>query len=228
MALTSFLKALFYETTWSERPRSVSAPLQGTRFSRGKHLKRVWLHGDLARPPAERVYLGLGEIDISLIGDRRDWSRVLFTGRPREVQAEACRGSLGACLGLPAYDELLRSDCRGRLFRLDLAITHMTPGITALRVFEWLTLFGLGHACLQVEGILSEPRHGQVLMKFAARRRHSGLTAREDWWFTPEESGMSADLPKSMTGHLIRRISYDILMELDARLNTGGAARGDK
>jgi hypothetical protein len=221
VALISFLKAVFHELTWSERPRWVSPPLQGTRFSRGKHLKRVWLHADLSRPPADTVYLGIGKIDISHIGDRRDWSRVLVSGHAREAKAETCRILLGACLGLPAYDDLAQSNSRGRLLRLDLAITDMSPGIAALRVFEWLTLFGLGHAYLQVEGILWEPRRREALLKFAARRRRSGLSAREDWMPAPEDLALPEDFPRTMAGHLIRRIAYDILMELDARLNRG-------
>ena len=163
----------FFELTWSERPRRVSPPLQGTKFSRGKHLKRVWLHSDLARPPAEKVYLGLGEIDISRIRDRRDWSRVLTFRRAGVVKAETCRAFLAACLGLPVFEEFDESHGRGRLLRLDLAITDMSPGTAALRLLKWLTLFELellGHAHLQVEGILSEPRRQQVLLKFAARR----------------------------------------------------------
>lgn len=217
--MISFLKSVFYELTWSERPRWVSPPLQGTKFRRGKHLKRVWPHAELARPPAERTYLGLGEIDISHIGDKRDWSRNLVTGRPRTVDAETCQVFLAACLGLPAYGDFDESHGRDRLLRLDLAITEMSPGIALLRQVEWLTLFGLGHAHLQVEGILSEPRRRQILLKFAARRRHSGLTAWEDWMPIPEDLGLSGDFQKSMVGHLIRRIAYDIIMELDARLN---------
>ncbi len=184
-------------------------------------MNRTWLHKELARPPADKIYLGLGEIDISHIGNRRDSSHAWFTWQAREVNAETCRAFLESCLDLPAFDELEPANGRSRLLRLDLAITGMSPGITALRLFEWLTLFGLGHAHLQIEGILSEPRRRQVLIKFAARRRHAGLSSRKDWFPILGDQTLPGDFPDTMVGHLIRRIAYDIVMELDARLNTG-------
>ncbi len=212
------LRSLFDALTWSEKPRWVSPPLQGTKFSRGRYLRRVWLHDELSRPPADRVYLGLGGIDISHIRDRRDLSRVLVDGSPREVKAEICGMFLEACLELPAYDDLVRSDCKGRLFRLDLAITEMTPGIAALRFYQWLTLLGLGHAYLQIEGILSQPDRGQALIKFVSQRRHSGLSAPEDWWPLAYDRALPDGFARSMIGQLIGRTAYDIVMELGSRL----------
>lgn len=138
----------------------------------------------------------------------------------RKVRAEACRDFLRACLGLPAFEDFEQTDNGGRLLRLDLAITDMSAGTTALRLLKWpLMLFGLGHAHLQVEGMLSEPRRRQVLLKFVARRWHSSRAAREDEMPAPDDPALPRDFPRTMVGHLIRRTAYDIIMELDARLN---------
>ena len=57
-------------------------------------------------------------------------------------------------LGLPAFEEFEQSNDRSRQLRLDLAITEMSPGIAALRLFGWLTVWanrptGLGRVtCL--------------------------------------------------------------------------------
>ena len=52
------LRGLFDILTWSEKPRWVTPPLKGTKFSRGRYLKRIWVHGDLSRAGPETVYLG--------------------------------------------------------------------------------------------------------------------------------------------------------------------------
>ncbi len=173
MALFRFLRGLFDILTWSQKPRWVTPPLQGTKFLRGRYLKRVWVHEDLSRANPGKIYLGLAGIDISYIRDRRDLLHVHCGFQAREITAEQCREFLSECLALPALDELPHSDRSGEIFRLDLAITEMSPGFYGLRYIEWGTLLGLGHAYLQVEGVLSEPHSGKEMMKFVTRRRNS-------------------------------------------------------
>lgn len=232
MSLATTLKSLLAEVTWSERPVWVSPPLRGTRFRRGKHVNRLWLDPELKQPPADKVYLGLGTIDVSHIPDRPGSGPLLPSGGPAVYQAEDCGNFLAHCLGLPSFENIEAAGEMGRQLRLDLAITDMTPGfrlVLWLRQLpgwlNWTGHTGVGDARVQVEGILSDPRRRQDLLKFVVRRR---AIRRWNWhlWLgwqplrNPGSGFFDGIFAETMVGLLIRRAAYDVLMELDQRLNT--------
>ena len=76
-------------------------------------------------------------------------------------------------------------------------------------------------AWVQVEGVLTQQPGGSPLIKFVHRRRNSGLQTSEISGFWRLDSSSPADpgLSGSIVGLLIRRIAYEILMELDQHLN---------
>ena len=133
-------------------------------------------------------------------------------------RAENCQGLLENCLGLPLISEFARADLDGVVLRLDLAITEMKPGNRLLRWYEGWRFFGIGHAWVQIEGVLSRQFDNKPLLKFVHRRRNAGIRSLE-FLGLPLLSCEYSGFAQSLVGQLIRRMAHDILMELDHRLN---------
>lgn len=168
----------------------------------------LWVDKSLNINKAEKTYLGLGEVDISYIRDRSD---ITLVSKNPTISAADCREHLVKSLSIPPVRDVESSIEPGNVLRLDLAITEMSPGAYLFRGLHLPLFFlGLGHAYVQVEGIVSDTQSGRPLVKFVERRRHSGLLAKEDWWPTKTK------FEKTMVGTLLSEASYNILHELKA------------
>lgn len=155
----------FLETTfWLCRPRPVL--VSDRKLRRGRAVQRVWVSPTLRPMPADSVMIVLGSIDTSRI-----WTR-------RGVSPEDCAEMLSKAFGLPKTDEVVHG--RQRVYRLDLAITEMLPEAwwwpAAVSGPDWLTIpslaaLGMGHAWLQVEGVLCDLHSGETVMALTHRTR---------------------------------------------------------
>lgn len=211
----NLLKHAIVSLTWSERPVWISPPLRSTRFRKGRFVQRLWRARKKRGGKAERTFVGLGSIDTSHIRDRKgDGIEDIMVYR-----AEGAHDLLRESLGLPPITDFEQPGIGGRVLRLDLAITEMKPGWSILRWFEGATYLGLGHAWVQVEGVLSRQSDETHLLKFVQRRRHSGITTPEAFIVLPGYSNWQSSLSKSLPGALLQQIAHDILKELDAELN---------
>jgi len=205
-----YIKRLIYTLTWSNQPAWLSPPLRKTRLRRGKYVTRVWADKNLRIDKTQRTYLGLGDVDISYIRNRND---VTLIAPIHKVSATDCRDHLVKSLSIPPIREVQNSNVSGHIFQLDLAITEMSPGATLFRGFDFpIFLLGLGHAYVQVEGIVTDVKSDLPSVKFVERRRHSGFTAREDWSLIKDK----LTFEKSMVGTLLSEAPYNILSELNA------------
>ena len=201
-------KQALVSLTWSEQPVWISPELRGTRFRKGEHVRRLWLNESLQRVKPERTYVGLGSIDITQL-------------KSRNSQVESARDLLRNKLALPPIADFDRPDLDGEVLRLDLAITELKPGSVVLRraemfVFAAPIFFWVGHAWVQIEGVLCRQADDRPLIKFVHRRRNAG-------WSDPRSSELdnARDSGKqgAYTGELVSWMAYDILMELDSHLN---------
>lgn len=87
--------------------------------------------------------------------------------------------------------------------QLKVAITEMSPGSAGGRMFAGE--LGMGHAWVQIEGTVTDPRTQTVLVSFADRRRSSGAIGLED---------LAGDAGPSLVKRMIEEIGEDIRLEL--------------
>ena len=222
------IRRFFRTITWSEKPDWISPPMRGVRYHRGKFLKRVWIEKGFAAPADRKIYVGLGEIDVSSLGEYTRWvwtqSEVASLLRHKLFSRTPASGKVGLvvptkelwvdllaeALALPSWTnhENLPS---GQRYRLDLAITEAKVGNSVLRENIGPAVFlGFGHAWLQIEGILTDADNDRRVLQFVARRRHSALNSFRELF------GMRR--PDQLVEEMIHWTAADILNELDAVL----------
>ncbi len=227
------IRRFFRIITWSEKPDWISPPMRGVRYRRSKVLKRVWIEKRFTAPADRKIYVGLGEIDVSSLGEYSGglwslsvvasllsslWWRSLIIWWPwgnddgiesftptKRLWAER----LQAALGLPPWRDL-ESLPPDPLYRLDLSITEAKLGNSFLRWGFFGTFLGFGHAWLQIEGILTDVESGRRVLQFVERRRHSGLNSFREL--------CDIRRPDQLVGEMIQWCAADILNELDAVL----------
>lgn len=219
MTVFQLIRRLWITATWSTRPEWISPPLRRTRFRRGRHLRRVWVHRSFKRPDGAKTYIGLGSIDVSHLREKTE-----FLGGKAKVEPAACRNILTEVLGLPPYEALSPESAHDRLYRLDLAIVEGRPGSLILRsgidelawqYWRFLLLLGFGHAWVQIEGVLTDPARELEVLKFVERRRSAGAS-RSPTWFGDAWGDV-------LVRELIEDIAHGTLQELYRQL-TGSEA----
>jgi len=109
-------------------------------------------------------------------------------------------------------DVLLSFPGSGPSANLELAITEMTPGSVAARI--WAGEFGAGHAYVQVEGRLTDAADGGVLCEFAQRTRASGAVGFRD---------LGGDSGPAMVKQMLAMVARALRSELIAKLGRPAA-----
>ena len=138
-----------------------------SRLQDGDHLEKYWADTTIIKTK-EYSAIRVGDVDTTRISDQDD------------VTVEECAGWVGSALWANAgpLATTLKTGSEQADLELHLAITEMTPGSSAGRMFAGE--LGMGHAVVQVEGRLVDVESGQVVVAFADRRRSSGTIGLED------------------------------------------------
>jgi hypothetical protein len=165
------LRDAFETVFWLCRPRPVVAA--GRRLVRGQFLQRVWRSPSLARTPSDQIAVVLGRIDTTRIWTRRD------------VTPDECAAMLAEALALPQAGGSAAGSLT-QVYELDVVVTEMLPeawwrgdvldGVGLGPPWFLLALLawsGVGHAWLQVEGVVRSLGGGEPVMAFAHRTRRS-------------------------------------------------------
>ena len=87
--------------------------------------------------------------------------------------------------------------------KLEIAITEMTPGSAAGRMFAGE--LGLGHAWVQVEGRVVDIDLNEEVVAFSDRRRHSGAIGFRD---------IGGDAGPSLVREMLETIAAELVQEL--------------
>jgi hypothetical protein len=88
---------------------------------------------------------------------------------------------------------------------LKLSVTDMTPGSPAARF--WAAEFGVGHAKVQVEGMVKDAATGKTLALLSERKRSSGAVGMKD---------VGGDAGASLIRGMVRRTAKNIVSEISA------------
>jgi hypothetical protein len=122
------------------------------------------------------------------------------------IAASQCATWLREALGASEGKALLESPWpTGASAELDVSITEMNPGSATARILAGE--FGAGHAWVQVEGKVTDPRTGATLAAFAERRRSSGAIGFKD---------VGGDSGPALVRDLVSEIGADIRRALAA------------
>jgi Domain of unknown function (DUF4410) len=169
-------------------------------MSAGRYLDRLWCDEALL---GEQDYTSVVVTSVGAVGieDKPGvptgyavaWLWDAFAREPRE--AEPGFAPPGARAGAAA--------------NLELAITEMTPGSAAARM--WAGEFGAGHAFVQVDGKLSDADDGTLLCEFSQRTRASGAVGFRD---LGGDSGPA--MVRQMMGMIARAARNELALALDA------------
>lgn len=143
----------------------------------------------------------LAEIDTSRVSDQ--------DGVSTQEGAAALRFGL---TGSSTELDVLNLGRSGAAARLDVAIVEMSTGSAVARVFAGE--LGAGHAWVQVDARLVDPRSGQVLAELCDRRRGSGAIGFRDGFG-------DSDAGPAMVREMLEDAGRDIRRELQELLNTG-------
>lgn len=138
------------------------------RLTRGKHLERVWHDPDIQLPSNSLIVLQ--DINIDYIHDQRG---VTVADAAQWLREAVLRHAQSENLNIVLQDVQNQGG-----YLLELAITQMTPGNSAARL--WAAEFGFGYAQVQIEGTLSD-RIGSVFCAFGEVRTDSGAIGFEDF-----------------------------------------------
>jgi hypothetical protein len=195
--LIQIAKRLFSIFSWTEKPEKVSAPFKKTKFRRGEHTKLVWLNKDI-KSYKNPILIGLGIINTSYI---RDKSQITASLSSETITVEYCIDALENSISLPLFGEIEKS-FNDSAFKLDLAITEMSPGSQFIR---WFAILGMGHAWVQIEAILSDV-NGNSVVKLVDRRRHSELRG--------VKQAFLGETGPNLVTKLINEISINIVSEI--------------
>lgn len=111
--------------------------------------------------------LSLGEIDVSRVADQ--------AGITRKAGAQALRAGI---VGSNPTADLLTLEGSSGVGRVEVAIIEMSTGSAFARVMAGE--FGAGHAWVQVDARVTDPKSGRVLVSLSDRRRDSGAIGLRD------------------------------------------------
>jgi len=132
----------------------------------GKYLEQLWSDPErIAQGQYRKIVIGRIE------------ARVVDT--EKVTGEEACNWLRFAVLGNTTLPEaLVLGTQTGKIAKLGLAITEMTPGSAFARIMAGE--LGAGHAWIQIEGRVTDDESGVLLVSFADRRRGSGAHGLRD------------------------------------------------
>ncbi len=164
------------------------------RLQPGEHLEKFWANTAQIQK-AESVTVHLREVQTEMITDQKD------------VSVADCAAWLTAELDSA---EFVSTDAEGASIRLDLAITFMSPGSAAGRIFAGE--LGAGHAQVQIEGKVSDAVSNELLATFAERRRSSGAIGIKD---------LGGDASPGLIEQMIGLVAEDIRNELLSTFTLG-------
>lgn len=159
----------------------------------GKSLEKTWVSGE-SIPAAKEIRVA--EIDIEMIGDAKG------------ITAQEARAELRRSLQRFAemYALRLSFDVSTHIdpnYELKVAITEMTPGSAAARI--WAGELGAGHARVQVEGRITKLAESKEIFVFSDRRGNSGTIGFADF---------SGDAGPSLVEKMLYSLAEDIILEI--------------
>ena len=164
-----------------------------TRLWKGEYLENYWENKALLNSK-EYSKISVEAINIDRIKDEKG------------VTAEDCRRWLrNALLNATSSlrDNFIFDDTSSEAqARLEIAITEMTPGSAAGRIFAGE--LGMGHAWVQVEGRVVD-RNGEEVVAFRDRRRSSGAIGFAD---------TGGDAGPGLVAGMLTNIANDLVQEL--------------
>jgi hypothetical protein len=163
------------------------------RLAEGQFLEEYWSDRSAIRAGGYST-IQLSEVSTDRIEDQKG---ITASECAELLRSSLVQGSLGNIVASPSGT--------GRIAQLDVAITNMDPGSAAARIFAGE--LGAGHAWVQIEGSVVDPKSGEVLASFAERRRSSGAIGFED---------VGGDSGPSQVRRMVRDIAIDIRKEIDA------------
>jgi hypothetical protein len=164
-----------------------------SNLKRGKHLENFWLNSALVNQK-RYTKIFIAPIDIERISDQRG------------LKAEDCGSWLLKYLKNatgPLRKNFLLESSKDAQIKLEIAITEMTPGSAAGRMFAGE--FGMGHAWVQVEGRGVDEETNALVFVFSDRRRASGAAGLAD---------TAGDAGPGLVVSMLDRIAKDIVKEL--------------
>ncbi|MGK0176730.1 MAG: hypothetical protein ACJAYS_001163 [Lentimonas sp.] len=159
----------------------------------GRFLEKTWHSGENISQYNE---IKVVKIDIEMIKDAKG---ITTEDARRELKKNLQRFSKIHGLRL-IFDATDNSDSE---YELKVAVTEMTPGSAAARI--WFGELGIGHAKIQVEGRLSDQTTPQDIFLFSDRRGDSGAIGLAD---------LGGDAGPSLVKKMLLSLAEDIVFEL--------------
>lgn len=179
-------------------PRATGYLSDYNRMTKGDFLESYFSDkGAISAGDYSRIVLGT--ISTDKIQDREKVSRSDTAGWLRNALLKSS-GEGGGVEPL-----VLSTSGAGSAAQLDVAITEMNPGNATTRIF--IGELGAGHAWVQVEGKVTDPKNDAVLATFAERRRSSAAIGLKD---------VTGDTGAALVQSLTEDIAGDIRRELGA------------
>ncbi len=165
------------------------------KLHKGKHLDRYWSNTSLI---SKKKYstIRVDRIAIDRISNQKGVAAEDCREWLRNALVKASSAS-GTHIVFEAGPDVAQA-------KLEIAITEMTPGSAAGRMFAGE--LGAGHAWVQVEGRIVDIESNEEVVAFSDRRRSSGAIGLRD---------IGGDAGPSLVREMLEQIAYDVMQELE-------------
>ncbi len=165
------------------------------KLHEGKYLTNYWSNTPLI---SKKKYstIRLEPIAIDRISNQK--------GVTVEDCREWLRNALVKAASASGAPIVIEARPNGAQARLDIAITQMTPGSAAGRILAGE--LGMGHASVQVEGLIVDMKSREEVVAFSDRRFSSGAIGFRD---------IGGDAGPTLVREMLEQIAADIMQELN-------------